>query len=74
MAQYSDTSTKSARRYDGWRSSDYTEWEMTAWGRRSAMLSITRNRYTFVLGGYEQVCEGKIAGRANIKVEPKNEK
>ena len=41
VAQSSNANTKSARRYDGWRSSDYTERKMIAWGRRSALLSIT---------------------------------
>lgn len=66
VAQWSDANTKSARRYDGWRSSDYTEGEMTAWGGQSAMLSITRNWHTNKLGNMSR-CEWRAAGQEEIK-------
>lgn len=73
VAQSSDANTKSARRYDGWRSSDYTEGEMAAWGGQSAMLSITRNWYTNKLGNMSR-CEGRATWLAEINVEPGKER
>lgn len=46
----------------GWRSSDCAEDEMTTWGRKSAMLSITWDWCAFKLGNMNR-CEGRPLGQ-----------